>query len=383
MPENVDVTVNAPVSKLPPVDPDIKIPASVRAAAERANSYYARAAEAPAAEAAPSIPAAPTASVDAAPTADGSRTSEVASVAAEPAAPEPPKAPAPAERVRPPVSADPKTPPKVGTAEHEYERYLAMKGRYDQSQKTIGTMQQQLQDLGDELVRTQQLLSTRPKDTQPQPPKQPLLTPEDAQTFGPELIDFAQRAAREALSPELEALRAENAKLKKHVSKTETHTINSTLDAQVPNWRDVNANPRWLQWLRLPDVYSGRVRQHMLNDATAAGDASRVVAFFKGFLAEEQATGHVDPDTEELEAAAPAPARKAAVDPVTLAAPGRPRPASSQPPTTNAADKPVITRAQISAFYANVRAGAYRGQDALKQQHEQMIFAAQREGRVR
>ena len=45
--------------------------------------------------------------------------------------------------------------------------------------------------------------------------------------------------------------------------------------------------------------------------------------------------------------------------------------------------KPVYTHDDIKTFYRYVQQGVYAGQEALKQQIEADIFAAQREGRVR
>ena len=117
----------------------------------------------------------------------------------------------------------------------------------------------------------------------------------------------------------------------------------------------------------------------MLNTAFRAADAPRVIAFFKGFLNEEVATGQQP---------APQPpaspqTRTAAVPLDTLAAPGRAKPATGADSTSAPADKPIITRAQIAAFYDQVRRGAYAGRDADKARDEAIIFAAQREGRTR
>lgn len=62
-------------------------------------------------------------------------------------------------------------------------------------------------------------------------------------------------------------------------------TIDRELDAAVPNWREINNDPRFHQWLLLPDTYSGVIRDRLLKDAAAAANAPRVINFFKGFLA--------------------------------------------------------------------------------------------------
>jgi hypothetical protein len=44
--------------------------------------------------------------------------------------------------------------------------------------------------------------------------------------------------------------------------------------AAVPNYQEIDNDPRWHQWLRQVDPYNGRIRQELLNDAIAAGSAT-------------------------------------------------------------------------------------------------------------
>jgi hypothetical protein len=62
--------------------------------------------------------------------------------------------------------------------------------------------------------------------------------------------------------------------------------LDQALERAVPNWREVDRDPRWLAWLQERDVYSREKRQRLLDEAVARGDANRVIAFFNGFLAE-------------------------------------------------------------------------------------------------
>lgn len=75
------------------------------------------------------------------------------------------------------------------------------------------------------------------------------------------------------------------------------------------------------------------------------------------------------------------PTEKVAKVPLAkFAAPGRAKTAAG---TSAPAEKPIITRAQIAAFYADIANGKYRGKDAEKAKLEATIFEAQREGRIR
>ncbi len=101
--------------------------------------------------------------------------------------------------------------------------------------------------------------------------------------------------------------------------------------------------------------------------------------FFKNYLTEAQATGQIP--TPSVQPAAQQAPKPPAIPIGTLVAPGTARPATGQgqvPP-----DKPVFTLGQIREFYSNAGRARYVGREQDRQNDEQEIFAAQREGRVR
>src|SRR5208282_1962973 len=165
----------APKDSTLPIDPNVKVPEAVKRAAAKAEAHYQPAAPAPQAAPEPPQPA-PVAASEPSPAAP--------QAASEP----PPPAPQPASA--------PAAPPESPNYEHMYN---SMKGRYDASQRTIGGMQEQMQQLGDELMRTQQMFrgnvnpnSTLPGDIQPA-----YITDEDVKNYGTDLIDVTKRAALE------------------------------------------------------------------------------------------------------------------------------------------------------------------------------------------
>jgi len=81
------------------------------------------------------------------------------------------------------------------------------------------------------------------------------LTNQDVANFGPELVDLTQRSAMHTVAPHLQALEQQNADLHAQLMRTTKRTIDQELDREVPNWREINNDPRWLQWLSLPDPY--------------------------------------------------------------------------------------------------------------------------------
>lgn len=357
---NTEVTRDAPRRPLAPVDTSVIVPRAVREAAARAESFYAQPAP-PAPEPSPPAPPAPPAPQPPAPQPPA------------PAAGEPPAPPAPPAEPQPPAP-----PPEPTNWEH---RAKSMEGRFRQAQQQLADTQAQLASMGEELVATQAVMNNREPSRLPQSLSQSLVTPEDEREFGAETVDFVRRAAKEIVTAETAELRQQNEQLRKQVSTTAKRQIFEALDAAVPNWREIKASPRFNQWLSLRDVYSFRVRGVLLDEAFKAAQAPRVVAFFQAFLQEEAATGHVDPPLAGSEPPPPAAPRTPALSLEQIAAPGHARPASGGTPSDTT--KPTYTRRQISAFYDNVRRGAYVGRDADRVRDEAEIFAAQREGRIR
>lgn len=343
-----------------PVDTSVVIPDSVRRAAAAADAIHAQAYG-------PTDP----------PPVDPNAAPAATPTAATPPAAVDPNAPinivaAPAPQLQP--QPQPQTPPAEVNWEH---RYLSMEGRYKQAAQTIGSMQGQMSELGNELVRTQQLLNQRGPN-EPDVTANSFLTPEDEANFGKDLIDFVQRAAKTAVNPQLQHLENKTEQDRRLALKAAQAAMYTQLVGVVPNWEAINDNPRFMTWLRLPDLYSGRIRQQMLNEAFQAANAPRVIAFFQGFVKDEQATGQ----SGQLPQAQPSNQTPTAAVPLeTLVAPGAARPASGN--TQVPAEKPIYTHSSIAAFYTRVRQGYYAGRDADKQREEAEIFAAQREGRIR
>jgi hypothetical protein len=173
----------------------------------------------------------------------------------------------------------------------------------------------------------------------------------DVDNFGPELLDVAQRAAAHALGPHLQDLQAQNSELKHRLDQQVRHNLNQELDAQLPNWREIDASPAWRQWLAQPDPLSGVQRQRLLNDAIQQGHIARTIGFFNGFIREN--TGSYDSSYEQSQRAR----RRAA--------------ASAQPS---------YTRDQIAKIYDQRRQGLYDDQQFARLEAD--IIRAAREGRV-
>lgn len=347
-----------------PIDPNVRIPPAVVAASARATELSAQFSQDNLAKAAIEYENQSTAEKagrdepkPVPPPAQSSPTSE-----SKATAPEAPPTPA---------SAPPPHPP----ADWE-NRYNAMKGRYDSETKRLSTQ------VGDMQRLLAAMQSAPPQNTSQaqQPADTRFVTPKEEEEYGKEFLDVVGRRAQEIATAQNKELRFELDGLKKQVSGVHQTTLMnerdklfSTLDHDIPNWRELNDSTEFHSWLRLPDAYSSVIRQELLMSAFNSNQVGRVAAFFRGFLADEAATRPVDPLPTP---SAQAPSR---LDLRTLAAPGRAKQAAANPPV----EKPIVTRSEIAQFYADVNRGVYLGRDADKIVIEKQIFDAQREGRIR
>lgn len=360
------------------IDPNVKVPAAVKAAAAASQGAFeaaygkaqeTKAAKEPAKE--PDIKPAEPAVVEPVVEVKPEVTPEVTVPT-----PEATKVVEPAkEPAKEPVVAP--TPVSEQTFEHKYN---SMKGRHDR-------LVEQVRSMSEQLASTQSLIATLQAAPAPAPTElnaKSLLTPEQVAEYGSEFLDVVGKKAVEQLNPEVAALRAEIAALKQNQTRLDTTRtadnrirMHAELNTTIPDWKTINDEPNFINWLALPDTYSGAIRHELLKAAYERCDTPRVIAFFKGFLAEEAATAPRE-SGPDLTIPAPAPVSKVPLE--TFAAPGR---AKSTAAREAPVEKPTFTHAQISSFYADSIAGKYRGNEAEKARIEAAIFEATREGRIR
>lgn len=357
-----EVTVDAkPMAKLP-YNPD-DIPPAVKKRAAAVDALYA-------AQKYGVHPAAPPS--------EPNPQSEL-SPAATPAEAPTPQAPATAAQSSPTATAVPAEtpPPEDENAQTWKRKAFEWQGRHTALQKTVGEQDEIMRQMGKELLHAQRTVAPQRQAPPPLPP-QDYITEQDVANYGSDLINLTQRAAAQVVAPQLQRIEEDNARLREQLAREARRGLDQQVELAVPNYREVDRNPRWHDWLLGIDVFSSRVRQQLLNEAIAAAQAPRVISFFKGFLQEEAATGHLEPARYSPPAAPP---REAAIPLASLAAPGRARPAPGGE-TSMPFEKPIYTRAKIKALYEAHRKGAYIGREAEWARQDADIIAAGREGRV-
>jgi hypothetical protein len=381
--------LRAKATPQPPVDPNTKVPKAVRDAGIRAEAIQ----RAALGEAEPSVVATPPNGAEPPqPPPNGAEPPQPPPNGAEPQPPQPPVH-SQVPQTQQPVMPQPTAPQQPVDWE---SRFNAMKGRYDRLVTDVGAMSEQMRNLQTENAALRQNAPTPvpPFDGTPPPS---LLTEQEIQDYGPEFIDVVRRAAAEIAAPlqeEVRTLRGQLGTVQQETGNSFLTRMNATISGLIPNWQALNQDPRFVQWVGLPEVYSGVIRQELMQQAWNSGDAQRVAAFFRAFLAEEAA---VDPHAGQARANGGFPTSLAPAPPTgmvpaatpggvplqtrlsldTLVAPGRAHSAAQQP-----ADKPVYTAQDITKFYTDVAAGKWRAREAERAAIDADIIAAQHEGRI-
>lgn len=329
----------------------------------------------------------------------------LAGVATPPAAPAPPGAASPPEVSPAPQTppAAPATPPVADEATFQ-RKYQVLQGKYNSE---IPRLQRMITELQEENRATRNLLAsvtgdTRTRQPEPAAPAAPpapvrLVTDQETQVFGADLIDVMRRVVREELpavttevdrrlqpvNQRIDEVAATARTATRAVKKQSKEAVLAHMDERVPAWRTLNQDPEFLAWLEEVDPFSGKERGQLLVAAFEAFDSSRVEAFFVGYQKEHAAVTPPTPTPEPTPVpaapAAPAPGTQVTLE--SMVAPGTPKPGA--PRTPDGSDKKIWTRREIGEFYRSVNGGKFKGTVDQRKAIEADIFAAQAEGRIR
>jgi regulator of replication initiation timing len=285
----------------------------------------------------------------------------------EPIVTEPQPAPEPQPQ---PISQEPEPKPAVPDETWE-QRYHSLKGKFDAEVPRLYAQVREMNDQIKQLVADNAVLKAQPATPTTPAPAKTLITEQDKEAFGTDLIDLIDRATEQKLagSRELEAqLRAEINELKGKLGNVSERQVVSDKDryetaltAAVPDWQALNVDQGFLNWLAEVDPVYGMPRQYALTNAYEALDATRTANIFNQYK----------------KSIAPAPQNRANLQ--SQVAPTRSR--TSPAPTNPNVDKRVYTQQDIDAFYSEWRRGLIDEAQAV--QIENDIHAATTEGRIR
>lgn len=318
---------------------------------------------------------------------------EIARLIEEETNPQPPVEPDPAAVVavvEPAPVVEPPVEPVVEPIVDWQGKFTTLQGKYDAEvprlHQLVQDSQTQVQGLSDQVEKLSEQLKVPAAPATPAPSS---ITEKDEEAFGSDLIDLQRRIVAEALAsvqPELDRLNTENTNLKSQIDslgsrteKTSAELFNDRLTDAVPNWREVDTQQGWLDWLAQLDPMSGLTRQTYLRNAITQMDVQRTASIFAAYAA---VAGQPAPVPVPTPTVVPNPAVPAVVPVDPLAAqvtPSRSAAPSTVNPVADPAQKIWTGRdVEIALDPRRLRKMTDVEQAAVMSE----IDAAQREGRI-
>lgn len=294
--------------------------------------------------------------------------------------PAPPAATAPPSTApAAPSQAAAAAPPQVSAEERARvaeARYASLQGKYNSETALLRDQVAQNTQLVSQLLERDARPAAASVPSAPQSPEDFMkslgATDEDLKDYG-ELLPIVVRLAQNMYKPTIQKLENELNQLRNSaaannagLAETRRENIFKALDMSVPNWKQVNEQDHFLDWLKVHDIFAGVSRHVALASAFKNLDQARVVGIFEAYAREypEQARAPGAP----------------AVDTATLLAPEL---HGGQPPAApeGSGSKRIISESEIRTFYARVRKKLVSTEEYQRFQAE--IAQATAEGRVR
>lgn len=219
-----------------------------------------------------------------------------------------------------------------------------------------------------------QLSQKQSEPQQQQPQRQSVISKQDVEDFGQDLIDLIGKIAHDTamavVARESGDIKSKFNEMKKSVdnigassAKTAADVFDENLTKRVPNWQQVNVDPAFLSWLQGVDDFTGIKRIDLLTDAYNRMDLPRTAKFFTAFLGTQ---------TD------PAPVAAPAADVTKLVVPNKPR--ASTPTTTPQTQTRLWSRRDIAQLYEDKRNNRITQEEFDKQERD--LFKAQSENRL-
>lgn len=269
-----------------------------------------------------------------------------------------------------PVSKDPEH--KQIPEETWEQKYHSFKGKYEAEVPRLHTQVRELNQQVQQLIAENAAIKAAPP---PEPASvQSLITEQDKEAFGPDLIDLIERATEskvstfrqreEQLMNEIKELKGQMGSVAERQVVSDKDRFLMGLGQQVPDWESLNTNQGFLAWLQEVDPVYGLPKQVALTNAYNNLDVARVAAIFNAYKS----------------TVAPAQAAKPKVNPELQRQVAPTRSRSTTEPTDNTNQR-IWTNQDIEAYYTDVRRGLISDEDAVRIENE--IHAAVNEGRVR
>lgn len=188
------------------------------------------------------------------------------------------------------------------------------------------------------------------------------ISDEDIEALGgQEFIDQILKISAAGAATEIAELRGEVDSLRNSQTESNEDLFYTQLSTLSPQWRAINKDDRFNEWLLEDEGLSGIPKKSFLENAYENRDADTSARYFNEFL-------KLLPGSPDLQ-----PAITEEILPDASAGGGGP----AVMPSDN-----IYTPQSINAFYKDKGLGKFKGREAEAEAIEKDIFAAQQEGRI-
>lgn len=259
--------------------------------------------------------------------------------------------------------------PKEETVDFWKQKYMVLQGKYDAE---VPRLHQQVDDLNEQLETLAESLASlknsRPSAHDPNPSGDVNSAIEVLRSEYPDAYKGIIALIESSVTSRVEgAVSPIRSKVDSHVSETKEEKkrkFYSALGKAVSDWRAINTDPEFIEWLQVIDRFQTQSRYDQLKAAFDSFDAGRVAEFFDAYKVEKKkADPEVDDDDESFE----------------------PNTSSSRAPAIKpmSVDGKEITRAFIADFYRRAARGEFKSNPKKRLEIETKINEAIANRRVR
>lgn len=275
----------------------------------------------------------------------------------------------PKAEVEEPVEEEKPKEPTVSEVTDDFkQKYNTLRGKYDAE---VPRLHQQVKEL---VAEVQALKEEKAKIEEAPPEPVSLITDEDKEEFGEDLINIARKAAKEEFQPLIESQRAEIASLKEQLATTGSQvtevSFEQRLAQRVPDFARINQTPEWVEWLNEYDPMSRAPRRNLAQLAYQNGDVEAVADYVEMFKQTQQPKQDA---TEKLK-------EKRQNELERQVTPER---NSTTTQTSTANDKRMYTKADADLVWNKVQDAMKNGDYDTADKLEAQITQAYLEGRVK
>lgn len=191
------------------------------------------------------------------------------------------------------------------------QKYRTLQGMVDSQ---LPPLHKQNKELVAQVHHLQEQITALQAKPATSPAPERLVTEQDETTFGSDLLDVQRRVAEEAirkhvspLQDELKQRDVKIAQLEQSLTKTNgdvtTMSFEQRLNLDVPEFKTVNADPKWIAWLDEADPYTNEPRRAYAEYVYGKGDIGaikKVVEYFRTSTGQDQQQAQRDQRQAEL-----------------------------------------------------------------------------------